>query len=212
MSAGVLEEIIAGHLRGIPRMNVEQFERFMDLRFPEGDVHCELLDGYPVLKDSSATGEDPMIMGARHAIVVDSLNARLVRHVHGSEWRSTCQTPVVLNNFNAVEPDLSVIRRTAGSLADYPGPDAVILIIEVADSSVEADRITKLKKYAAEEIPTYWLVNLREGQIEVFGTPNRHAETYQTGRTYLPDESVDIVIPGLQVLTLSVHDVLNATL
>lgn len=213
MSAGILEEIVAGRLRGIPRMNVEQFEQYMQNGLAGENVHCELLDGYPVLKDSSSTGDDPMIMGVRHALVVNALNRRLVLLVSDTGWSTTCQTPVTLNGLNVVEPDHSVIKGSSSDfLPGYPTPDCIILVIEVADSSLEADRIAKAQKYAAVGIVTYWIVNLRQQQLEVYTQPNREHESYSNCQILYGGDEVELNIPALPVHRLSVQRILDGTI
>ncbi len=213
MSAGILEEIVAGHLRGIPRMNVEQFERYMASGLAGENVVCELLDGYPVIRDSAATGEDPMNMGSRHTFVVDSLNGFLAGYLSGSSWSLKCQTAIKLNDSNLVLPDFSIIRgRAVDYAASYPGPEAIVLIIEVADSSVEEDRITKRAKYALNGIPTYWIVNIREQLIEVFENPDCGQAEYLNCTLHQASDTVALRVPGLPVLTLSVQSMLDGTI
>ncbi len=212
MSAGILGEIVAGHLRGIPRMNVQQFEKYMASGAVAENIRCELLDGYPVIRDSAATGEDPMIMGHRHALVVNALTSRLVMALAGSNWSVNCQTPIYLNSFNRVEPDLTIIRgRSADYAPNYPSPAEVALIIEISDSSVEADRITKLEKYALEGIAVYWIVNLREERIEIYELPEGEHGSYTKCRIYYDNQAVELSITGIATQTLSVKCILDGT-
>lgn len=213
MSAGILEEIVAGRLRGMPRMNAEQFEQYLEQVLAGENVHCELLDGYPVLKDTAATGGDPMIMGARHALIVDALNNFLIKFVAGSAWSVKCQTPIRLNSLNRPEPDLAVISgRSSDYAPGYPGPEAVLLIIEVADSSLEADRIAKSQRYAAAGIPAYWIVNLRDDQLEVYTQPNREHEGYSNRHLLYEKETVTVNFPGLPASIWQVREILDGTI
>lgn len=68
------------------------------------------------------------------------------------------------------EPDIAVVP---GRADDYwrRHPSEAHLIIEVALSSLVQDRLTKAAIYAAAGIPCYWLVNLRDSCVEVFGSP-----------------------------------------
>ena len=52
-----------------------------------------------------------------------------------------------------------------------PNADDVLLLIEVADTTLGYDRSTKLKLYAKEGIGEYWIVNLQRGCIEVYRDP-----------------------------------------
>lgn len=212
MSAGVLEEIVAGHLRGIPRMNVEQFERYMSSGLAGENVRCELLDGYPILRNCAATGDNPMIMGARHPFVVDAMNSYLARYLAGSIWSHKCQTPIELDDFNLLEPDLTIIRgRSIDYAPGYPRAEAIALIIEVADSSLEADRITKYEKYARHGIPVYWIINLRDQQLEIYENPAAEQSAYLKSVILPANGTVKLGIAELSIQTLSVHNILEGT-
>lgn len=213
MSAGILEEIVAGRLAGIPRMNVEEFEQYMNRILVNRSMRCELLDGYPVIRDSAATGDDPMIMGVRHALVVNALSRRLTVYLYGSGLSSNCQTPIALDQSNVVEPDLTIIRgRDADYLPGYPDPVAIVMIIEVSDSSVEADRVTKLEKYARAGVPTYWIVNLRQLQIEIYDSPVREHGSYLNSSIHQAHETVELSVADLAVQALSVQSILDGTI
>lgn len=53
-----------------------------------------------------------------------------------------------------------------------PNANDVLLVIEVADSSLEYDRETKLPLYAKANIPEVWLVNLIENIVEIYSDPS----------------------------------------
>ena len=55
---------------------------------------------------------------------------------------------------------------------DFPNADDILLVIEVADSSLEYDRETKLPLYAKANIPEVWLVNLIESIVEIYSNPS----------------------------------------
>jgi Uma2 family endonuclease len=73
-------------------------------------------------------------------------------------------------------------------------------VVEVADSSLPQDRLTKVAIYAAAAIPEYWLVNLREGSVEVFRHPAVAARRYRDVRAARRGELLDLVsFPGVRV-------------
>jgi Uma2 family endonuclease len=73
------------------------------------------------------------------------------------------------------QPDLVwVVRRDYSKV--HAEPHEVLLLVEVADTSLETDRREKLEIYAEAGIQEYWIVNLIDEQIEVHRKPN--------GRTY----------------------------
>lgn len=81
------------------------------------------------------------------------------------------QNPVrVPLNDSEPEPDLVWVERRA--ITDHhPQPEDVLLLIEVADTSLDVDRGEKLAIYAEAGIPEYWIVNLIDEQIEVYRKP-----------------------------------------
>ena len=83
------------------------------------------------------------------------------------------------------EPDFAVVP---GVPDDYNArhPDRAHLIIEVADSSLPSDRLSKSRVYAAAGVPQYWIVNLPGDCVETFAEPDRtrarYAVTQRLGR------------------------------
>ena len=77
-------------------------------------------------------------------------------------------------------------------------------MIEVADSSLTYDRTRKARAYAASAIPVYWLVNLRDRQIEVRTDPDRAIGQYRV--VQIVTEGGTVTLPDGQ--ELAVVDVL----
>jgi Uma2 family endonuclease len=68
---------------------------------------------------------------------------------------------------SAPQPDVAGVKvRTYRDR--HPLPDEVLLLIEVADSSVDSDCGEKAALYAAAGIQDYWVVSLPERLIHVF--------------------------------------------
>jgi Uma2 family endonuclease len=53
----------------------------------------------------------------------------------------------------------------------HPGPEDILLVVEVADTTVAFDRHTKLPLYARHGIPEAWLVDLPAGILEIHREP-----------------------------------------
>ncbi len=53
----------------------------------------------------------------------------------------------------------------------HPTAEDVLLIIEVADTSLEKERMLKLPIYASAGIPEVWIVDLAAGHVEVYRSP-----------------------------------------
>jgi Uma2 family endonuclease len=110
-------------------------------------------------------------IGSRHAACVGRLTEFLGRSVVGEAivW---VQNPVQVSDYSEPLPDVALLRRRDDFYAQAnPGPSDVLLVIEVADSSVEYDRVIKMPLYARAGIPEVWLVNLPKETVEVYTQP-----------------------------------------
>jgi len=108
------------------------------------------------------------------------------------------------------EPDLAVVvgpenRYDAGK----PHADDVCLIIEVADTSLAADRGEMSEIYAGGKVPEYWIVNLADRAVEVYTQPKGGKKpTYRTRTDYAAGQSVPVVLGGKPVGEIAVSDIL----
>jgi Uma2 family endonuclease len=77
------------------------------------------------------------------------------------------------------EPDVTLLRwRDDYYSGKSPTLEDVLLVIEVAETSIKYDSETKGRLYAEAGIPEYWLLNLWGGGVEVYADPIEG--TYQT--------------------------------
>ena len=89
----------------------------------------------------------------------------------GDSANVSIQNPVVLAD-SEPEPDIAILKpRDDFYESQKPRPKDVLLIIEVADSSIEEDREVKAPLYAENGITEYWIVNLDEDCLEVYRSP-----------------------------------------
>ena len=63
-------------------------------------------------------------------------------------------------------------------------PTTALLAVEVADSSLAQDRLTKTRLYAAAGIPEVWIINLRDNCVEVYRDPAPTTRTYHDTVNY----------------------------
>jgi Uma2 family endonuclease len=112
------------------------------------------------------------------------------------------QLPLRLGAESLPEPDVVVVR---GAPRDYlvGHPRAAELVVEVADSSLSLDRGRKLRLYAREGVPEYWIVNLVDDGVEVHRGPA--GEGYSETRTFRRGESIAV---GPRAQPLAVADLL----
>ncbi len=109
--------------------------------------------------------------GRRHVAFVNNLNQLLVTRLAGRAIVSV-QNPVALADDSEPQPDLAVVRRRAVPYKEAEiASDDVLLLIEVAESSLAYDRSTKLRLYAEAGVAEYWVVNGAAEGIEVHRAP-----------------------------------------
>jgi Uma2 family endonuclease len=102
-------------------------------------------------------------MGPAHSDPVDLLTELLVIALAGRA-RVRIQQPFIAGDDSEPEPDIAIVPLERYATRH---PDRAFLIIEVADSSLDHDRDTKSRLYAAAGVPEYWIVNIQEQCVEV---------------------------------------------
>ena len=109
------------------------------------------------------------------------------------------QSSVVLGERAEPEPDIALLRPRADFYADADEtPDDVLLIVEVADSSLEYDVRTKAPMYARYGIPELWVADLNHDQIFLFRDPTPGG--YKTTRVVRRGESLSpLAFPSLAI-------------
>ena len=143
-------------------------------------------------------------IGSDHSGTVNSLNRALVMAV-GDRGVVAVQNPVQLDDLSEPQPDFSVLKPRAD---DYrratPRPHEVLLIVEVANTSLAYDRAVKRSLYAYHGIPEYWIVNVAAGEVEVCRQPSgdNYASITRVGRngTLAPELLPGVAIPVTSLL------------
>ena len=83
------------------------------------------------------------------------------------------QDPVRLNEHNEPQPDLALLRPKDDFYASgHPTPEDILLIVEVADSSLDYDLRTKLPMYARAGVREVWVLNLIQSRLLVAVEPS----------------------------------------
>jgi Uma2 family endonuclease len=138
--------------------NVDEYSRMSEAGIFSPDDRVELIEG-EILKMSP--------IGSLHAACVDRIvNTSLVQ-LAGRGVIIRVQSPIVLDNYSEPQPDISLLRSKADFYAyEHPKPVDVLMVIEVADSSVEIDRSVKIPLYAQAGIPEVVIVVLPEELVE----------------------------------------------
>lgn len=186
-----------GMALALRRFTVDELERMLQAGILHEDDRVELLDGQIV---------EMSPINPPHAACVNRLNQLFAPLMTGRQATVSIQNHLVLSPHQAPQPDVAVVRyRADGYQTGHPGPADTLLVIEVADTSVESDRQRKIPLYARAGIPEAWLVNLPEDGIDIHREPR--AGAYNTLRTARRRETVSpLAFPGL---VLRVDDILG---
>jgi Uma2 family endonuclease len=119
-------------------------------------------------------------IGNPHNAAVDRANRALVRAV-GDNAIVRVQGSVRLDDYDEPQPDIVLLRPRDDFYAQGgASPDDVILIIEMADSSLKFDRKLKARLYAETGIPEYWVADLNGACI--FAYSERRERSYRVVR------------------------------
>jgi Uma2 family endonuclease len=178
------------------RFTVGEYYRMAEVGILAPDDRVELIEGRIVTMTP---------IGNRHATCVLRLTTHFGRRV-GTAALVSVQNPLRLDGHNEPQPDVMLLRPRADFYAQgHPAPADVLLVIEVADTSLAYDRGVKIPLYARAGIPEVWLVNLPQDLIEVYTAPV--GGVYQQVRQARRGES--LAVPGLPGVALAVEDVLG---
>jgi Uma2 family endonuclease len=144
-------------------------------------------------------------IGKYHAACVKRLNSVLNRRV-GDRAIVSVQDPIRLDDYSEPEPDIALLKPRVDFYAqELPAVGDVLLIIEVADTSVEYDGNIKLPLYAKAGIPEAWLANIREDRIEAYSQPvngvYKKIRIVKRGEVISPE--------ALPILVLTVEEILG---
>ncbi len=160
----------------------------------------ELLEGYLVRK---------LPKNPAHCLVTDALFEAFLRLAIAGYFPRN-QNPVTTAD-SEPEPDCSLVRGRRSDFAkQHPTPADCALVVEVADSTLIADRTIKKRIYARSGVPVYWIVNLPDRQVEVYSQPNSAASTpvYSAEHVFGAADQLPVVIDGVEVARLSVQSIL----
>lgn len=141
---------------------VGEYNRMAEIGILTEDDRVELIEG-EIIEMSP--------IGSRHAACVNRLNMLLSSRAEQS-FIVSVQNPIVANDYSEPEPDVAVLRPRADYYAqELPGAADVLLVVEVADTTVDTDRSVKMVLYARSNIPESILVDLPKEVIEVYSDP-----------------------------------------
>jgi Uma2 family endonuclease len=170
------------------RLTVADYYRMGEAGILPPDARVELIDGEII---------EMAPIGSPHVWAVLQLDY-LLKEAAQDKALVLVQSPIALGDHSAPQPDLALVRPRADYRSSLAGPSDVLLIVEVAQSSLPFDRDDKVPLYARHGIPEVWLVDLEAKRLVRYRTPQQG--TYASIDE--PDLAAPIgiaTLPGLRI-------------
>ena len=174
-------------------LTIHDFHRMGEAGILGDDDRIELIEGELI---------DMAPIGSHHAGTVIRLTSLFNRALAGRAILSP-QNPVMLADRSEPQPDIAILRNRADYYTDsHPASEDVLLIVEVADTTLSYDREIKIPLYARHGIPEAWLMDLSARSLEVHRRP-----TAQGFRELLrPEDSESVTLARLPDVSITVAD------
>lgn len=218
------------------RFNVDEYYAMADAGILTEDDHVELLDGeifekytngkrrlfdvdeYYALAEAGILSEDDRVelldgeivrmapIGSLHAACVDVLNRLFFVQV-GERAVIRVQNPVRLGSSTELQPDVMLLKpREDCYSTGHPGPEDVLLLVEVSDTTVGSDRGVKVPLYAQSGVREVWIVDLPARSVETYSEPegDSYAKTGLVGLDgeLSPTALGDVSLPVGEILSV----------
>lgn len=179
------------------RFTVDEYHRLIELGFfHEGD-HIQLINGELI---------EMVSKGTVHETCIRNLLRELPKLV-GDRATLQSQAPITLPPNSEPEPDFAIVQNKEDNyFSAHPAPTDVLLVIEVADSSLAYDQDVKIPLYAKAGIAHYWIFNLFDYYLESYSEPYQDQQgkySYAVKRIYLPNQIV--ILPRFSDLYLDLN-------
>ncbi len=152
-----------------------------------------------------------MTESPEHRNTVENMAELLNAAVDRAKWYVARESSVEFDDWTPL-PDIAVCRgpRRPTYTHRAPGPEDIVLLVEVCQSTYRYDRRVKLPRYARAGIPLVWIVHLDRQVIEVYSNPrgkgyaSRDVFTAEVSirlRAVEPPALIDATIPVIEVLS-----------
>jgi len=183
------------------RLSVDQYHEMVHRGIVTEDDRLELLEGLLIEK---------MTVSPSHRLATRRVRIALERVVPPGCYVDS-PSPVTLAD-SEPERDVVVVR---GSDQDYshrhPGPEDLLLVVEVSDSSLRRDQSRKKSIYARAAIAIYWIVNLLDRRVEVYQEPTGPSEEpdFSQRHVFGENDQLPLTLAALGTVQVAVRDPLS---
>ncbi|MEB3289127.1 MAG: Uma2 family endonuclease [Leptolyngbya sp.] len=152
----------------LKQWTVEDYHRMLGAGILSSEDRVELLEGQIV---------EMVPQNPPHASRIDD-GGDYLKALFAQRAKVRVQLPVTLAPGSEPEPDFAIVRPDPNRYRErHPGPQDILLLIEVADATLTRDRTHKAAIYAKAGIPEYWIIDLPQRQMIVLHDPQ--GGTYQ---------------------------------
>ena len=163
------------------RFTVDEYYRMSELGILTHTERTELLNGEIF---------QLVAHGKAHAVAIRRTGSLFTVGLAG-RFETQIQLPVTLNEYSEPQPDIAItIPDPHDFLTHHPSPEEILLLIEVADSSLQHDLETKASAYSVAGIAEYWVLDVNERNLFVLRQPTpagyRSTVTYTDADTVIP--------------------------
>jgi Uma2 family endonuclease len=187
------------HTEEIPhrhRWTVAEYHKMAEVGLLNEDARVELIEGDIIEMAPIGSGHGGKVKRFIH------LFSRLL----GDTAIVAAQDPVVLGKRSELQPDIAILRwRDDFYESAHPGPEDILLVVEVADTTARYDRKIKVPLYARHGIPEVWLLDLQQQVLEIYRNPEQgkyqhieHLRSDQVAPLHLPEAVIQLadLFPG----------------
>ncbi len=177
------------------KFTVAEYYRMAEVGILGSEERVELIQGEIIVMPP---------IGPGHAGSVDIIGNLFIRKLD-ERLIVRSQNPIHLDDGSEPQPDIVVARpRNDYYTSAHPTPEDILLIVEVAQISLEYDLNVKAHLYGRNAIPETWVKNLPEDCIERFTEPG--SDGYAQHTIHRRGETITSVsFPDLE---LAVEDLL----
>jgi Uma2 family endonuclease len=177
------------------KFTLEEYHRLAETGFLGEDDRVELIDG-EIIEMSP--------VGKAHNACINRNNRKLIRLL-GDRAIVSVQNSIIIQESEPL-PDIAILAPNPTDYADrLAAPEDILLIIEVADSSLDYDQEIKAPKYAKSGVQELWVVDLNEELIWVYRNPS--SKGYLNMKAHKRGESITMLV--FPDITLAVNDILG---
>ncbi|MDZ4852852.1 MAG: Uma2 family endonuclease [Pirellulaceae bacterium] len=177
------------------RFSVEQYHQLGEMGVLTSDDNVELLEGWIVKK----MNQRPI-----HGFIVGLLT-ELFQNQLPPGFSVRCQLPITSDQ-SEPEPDIAIVHGSHIDFRDqHPSGSDCLLVIEVADTSLEKDR-AKASIYRTAGVQEYWIVNIADKCLEQhsFAEPQSNSQ-----HKLIPKDSKVTILIGDSELTMELTPIFD---